>query len=206
MNLDSMNARHQKDKEAWELDLKNLEETWQNRCEALKAENEADSGKDMKQELDELKSRCKRLKEEHDSFRDLADRMIEEKDNEISRLLDDNENLQRSLDSRPLQKIFRAEQNAYYTAASQKQEIPNSASSAAEQQNSAFGKATSSKRGRVSSVSEAYFGTSSMTLPLCSKKKEEIEELERKNRLHSQQEARLKEELRKWKGCRRGKG
>jgi len=32
------------------------------RCEALKAEKEADSGKDIKPELDELKSRYKRLK------------------------------------------------------------------------------------------------------------------------------------------------
>ncbi|KAI6671181.1 hypothetical protein NL676_006066 [Syzygium grande] len=163
MNLDSMNARHQKDKEAWELDLKNLEETWQN------------SGKDMKQELDELKSRCKRLKEEHDSFRDLADRMIEEKDNEISRLLDDNENLQRSLVSRPLQKIFRAEQNAYYTAASQKQEIPNSASSAAEQQILLLARQQAQREEELAQSQRHILAL-----------QEEIEELERKNRLHSQ--------------------
>ncbi|KAK7275331.1 hypothetical protein RIF29_16444 [Crotalaria pallida] len=38
--------------------------------------------------------------EEHPSFHDLADRIIEEKDNEISRLLDDNKNLRQSLQSR----------------------------------------------------------------------------------------------------------
>jgi len=35
MNLDSMNARHQKDKEAWELDLKNLEETWRSKFQQV---------------------------------------------------------------------------------------------------------------------------------------------------------------------------
>lgn len=39
-----------------------------------------------------------RLQEEHDSFRDLADRMMEDKDKEISRILYENNKLQRSLD------------------------------------------------------------------------------------------------------------
>ena len=39
------------------------------------------------------------LQEEHDSFHDLADRMLEDKDKEISRLLYDNNKLQRALDS-----------------------------------------------------------------------------------------------------------
>lgn len=42
------------------------------------------------------------MQEEHASFRDLADRMIEEKDKEISRLLDENKNLQRYMESRPM--------------------------------------------------------------------------------------------------------
>ena len=100
------------------------------RCEALTAENEASSSEDIQKESEETKLQYKRLKvtsiwfppiglvndkitfisafidwilylqEENASFRDLADRMIEEKDKEISRLLDDNKNLQRSLESR----------------------------------------------------------------------------------------------------------
>lgn len=190
MNLDSMNARHQKDKEAWELDLKNLEETWRNRCEALKAEKEADLGKDIKPELDELKSRYKRLKEEHDSFRDLADRMIEEKDNEISRLFDDNKNLQRSLESRPL-----AENNDYYTAASQKQEIPNSASSAADQQILLLARQQAQREEELAQSQRHILAL-----------QEEIDELERENRLHSQQEAILKEELRNMERMQKREG
>ncbi|XP_048140075.1 protein GRIP isoform X2 [Rhodamnia argentea] len=186
MNLDSVNAQHQKDKEAWELDLKNLEETWRNRCEALKAENEADSGKDIKQELDELKSRYKRLKEEHDSFRDLADKMIEEKDNEISRLLDDTKNLQRSLE---------VEQNDNYTAALQKQEILNSASSAAEQQILFLARQQAQREEELAQSQRHILAL-----------QEEIEELERENRLHSQQEAILKEEFRNMERMQKREG
>jgi len=41
------------------------------------------------------------VQEEHDSFRDLADRMLEEKDMEISRLSSEIKNLQHSPDLRP---------------------------------------------------------------------------------------------------------
>ncbi|KAH0973199.1 hypothetical protein GBA52_025355 [Prunus armeniaca] len=96
-------------KEAWEVNLNSLEETWRVRCDTLRAQNEASSGEDIKKELEELKLRYKKLKEEHSSFRDLADRMIEEKDREISRLVDDNKKLHQSLESRP-----RADHNDNY--------------------------------------------------------------------------------------------
>nr|KJB70977.1 hypothetical protein B456_011G097900 [Gossypium raimondii] len=128
-NLHSANARHQSEKAAWEIDLKNLEETWRYRCEALTAENEASSGEDTRKELEETKLQYKRLKEEHASLRDLADKMIEEKDKEISRLLDDNKNLQRSLESRQL-----VDHTENYNTATQKQDAPNLNTSAAEQQ------------------------------------------------------------------------
>ncbi|KAK7272870.1 hypothetical protein RIF29_13910 [Crotalaria pallida] len=101
--LDSANAQHLKEKEEWGLSLQNVEETWRIRCEAMKAENEATTAQDIQkesEELKELRKRYKKLKEEHASFHDLADRIIEEKDNEISRLLDDNKNLRQSLQSR----------------------------------------------------------------------------------------------------------
>ncbi|KAI4314638.1 hypothetical protein L6164_027526 [Bauhinia variegata] len=118
MKLDSTNAQHQKEKEAWELSLQNVEETWGIRCEAIKAENETVSALDIQKELEDLKLRYKKLKEEHDSFRDLADRMIGEKDNEISRLLDDNKNLRQSLQSRP----HPVDQNDSYNSAFHKQD------------------------------------------------------------------------------------
>ncbi|KAK4583753.1 hypothetical protein RGQ29_021750 [Quercus rubra] len=129
IKLNSANASHQSDKETWEMNLQNIEETWRIRCEGLKAQNEVSSRQDVQKELDELKLRYKRLKEEHDSFRDLADRMIEEKDKEIYKLLDDNKDLHQSLESRPP-----VDHNGNHYTAMQKQDAQNLSTSAAEQQ------------------------------------------------------------------------
>ncbi|KAL4645691.1 hypothetical protein ACB092_02G253200 [Castanea dentata] len=58
-------------------------------------------GRMYREKLDELKLRYERLKEDHYRFHDPADRMIEEKDKEISKLLDDNKDLHQSLKSKP---------------------------------------------------------------------------------------------------------
>lgn len=96
------------------------------RCEALERQIKESSSENFEKELEELKLQCKKLKvvaftsmfsieylllfliiypyisqEEQRSFHDLADKMMEEKDKEISRLLDDIENLRQLLDSRP---------------------------------------------------------------------------------------------------------
>ncbi|KAG4988076.1 hypothetical protein JHK84_030646 [Glycine max] len=183
IKLDSANAKHLKEKEEWGLSLQNVQETWRIRCEAMKAENEATATKDMQKELEELKQRCKKLKvffkslnlcldslfppthppqiEEHASFHDLADRMIEEKDYEISRLLDENKNLRQSLQSRPSILARQQAQREEELAQSQRH-----------------------------------------ILAL----QEEIEELERENRLHSQQEAMLKDELRNMERSKKREG
>lgn len=178
--LDSANARHQSDREAWERNLRNLEEMWQSRYDALKVQNEASSGEELEKELGDLKQQYKKLKEEHNSFRDLADRMIGEKDNEISRLLDDNKNLQRSLESRP-----QADQNDNYNTGSQKPDTSGLSTSAAEQQILVLARQQAQREEELAQSQRHILAL-----------QEEIEELERENRLHSQQEAMLKEELR----------
>ncbi|KAI9126640.1 hypothetical protein K1719_002236 [Acacia pycnantha] len=57
MKLDSVNAPHLKEKEAWGLGLQNVEETWRIKYEAMKAETEGSSTHDMqlRKELEELK-------------------------------------------------------------------------------------------------------------------------------------------------------
>ncbi|XP_017646865.1 protein GRIP [Gossypium arboreum] len=189
-NLHSANARHQSEKAAWEIDLKNLEETWRYRCEALTAENEASSGEDIRKELEETKLQYKRLKEEHASLRDLADKMIEEKDKEISRLLDDNKNLQRSLESRQL-----VDHTENYNTATQKQDAPNLNTSAAEQQILLLARQQAQREEELAQSQRHILAL-----------QEEIEELERENRLHSQQEAMLKEELRNMERSKRREG
>ncbi|XP_022751531.1 protein GRIP-like isoform X2 [Durio zibethinus] len=193
MNLDSANARHQSEKAAWEIDLKNLEETWRFRCEALTAENEASSGEDIQNELEETKLRYKRLKEEHASLRDLADRMIEEKDKEISGLLDDNKNLQRSLESRQL--ADHTENYSTVFSATQKQYAPNLSTSAAEQQILLLARQQAQREEELAQSQRHILAL-----------QEEIEELERENRLHSQQEAMLKGELRNMERSKRREG
>ncbi|KAL0463751.1 UNVERIFIED_CONTAM: protein GRIP [Sesamum latifolium] len=156
------------------------------------------------------------LREEQKSFRDLADKMMEEKDKEISRLLDDNKNLNQLLDSRPS-----AEYRDDITAL-QKQEAPSSSASAAEQQIlvcTVF---------PVMDPNLLLFDTKplpTIILQLILARQqaqreeelaqtqrhilalqEEIEELEHENRLHRQQEAKLKEELRNMERTQKREG
>jgi predicted nucleic acid-binding Zn-ribbon protein len=102
VKLDSTVARNQAEKQAWEEDLRVLEETWRRRCEALTAQNEASPAEGIEKELENAKLRNKRMKEEHESVRELADRLIEEKDREISRLVDEMTNLRKSMESKPV--------------------------------------------------------------------------------------------------------
>ncbi|KAG5060915.1 hypothetical protein JHK87_001944 [Glycine soja] len=190
IKLDSANVKHLKEKEEWGLSLQNVEETWRIRCEAMKAENEATATKDMQKELEEFKQRCKKLKEEHASFHDLADRMIEEKDYEISRLIDENKNLRQSLQSRPP-----VDQNDNYTTAMHKLDSTNLSPSAAEQQILILARQQAQREEELA-LSQRHI------LAL----QEEIEELERENRLHSQQEAMLKDELRSMERSKKREG
>ncbi|WVZ11338.1 hypothetical protein V8G54_015868 [Vigna mungo] len=171
IKLDSVNAQHLKEKEEWGLSLQNVEETWRIKCEAIKAENEATATKDKQKELEELKQRFKKLKEEHTSFHDLADRTIEEKDYEISRLLDENKNLRQSLQSRPL-----VDQNDSYTAASHKLDSTNLSPSAAEQQILLLARQQAQREEELAQSQRHILAL-----------QEEIEELEHENRLHNQQ-------------------
>ncbi|GLT39332.1 hypothetical protein SLA2020_135300 [Shorea laevis] len=189
MKLISANARHESEKEAWEMDLKNLEEVWRLRCESLKAQNEASSSDDVQKEMEELKLRYRRLKEEHASFRDLADRMMEEKDREISKLLDENRNLQRSLEPR-----LPADQGDDYSTGLHRQDAPNS-TSAAEQQILLLARQQAQREEELAQSQRHILAL-----------QEEIEELERENRLHSQQEAMLKQELRNMERMQKREG
>ncbi|KAM3709958.1 hypothetical protein ACB098_02G215200 [Castanea mollissima] len=190
IKLNSANASHQSDKETWEMNLQNIEETWRIRCEGLKAQNEASSGQDVQKELDELKLRYKRLKEEHDTFRDLADRMIEEKDKEIYKLLDDNKDLHQSLESRPP-----VDHNGNHYLAMQKQDAQNLSTSAAEQQILLLARQQAQREEELAQSQRHILAL-----------QEEIEELERENRLHSQQEAMLKTELRNMERMQKREG
>ncbi|KAG7539576.1 GRIP domain [Arabidopsis suecica] len=180
VKLDSTVARNQAEKQAWEEDLRVLEETWRRRCEALTAQNEASSAEGIEKELEDAKLRNKRLKEEHESVRELADRLIEEKDREISRLVDEIKNLRNSMEPKPVVHHY-----GNNNTESQQQDVSNLSTSAAEHQILILARQQAQRE-------EELAQTQRHILAL----QEEIEELERENRLHSQQEAMLKTELR----------
>ncbi|KAJ8440258.1 hypothetical protein Cgig2_001593 [Carnegiea gigantea] len=188
MRLDSQAMHFQTEKDTWELNLRNVEETWRLKYEALKAENEATRAVDLEKELKELKAKYKKLKEEHDSFRDLADRMLEEKDKEISRLSSENKNLQHSLDLRP--KGGTDETNS---TAAQKQDASNP--SVAEEQILMLARQQARREEELTQAQRHILAL-----------QDEIEELEHENRLHSQQVSMLKEELRNMDRARKREG
>ncbi|KAF7829034.1 protein GRIP [Senna tora] len=192
IKLDSANAQHLKEKEAWGLSLQNVEETWRIKYEAMKAENEGSSAHDVKlrKEFEELRQQYKKLKEEHDSFRDLADRMIEEKDNEISRLLDDNNNLHQAQQSSPL-----VHSSLYLCTALHKGDLLSLSPSSAEQQILLLARQQAQREEELARSQRHILAL-----------QEEIEELERENRLHNQQEAMLKAELRNMERTKKREG
>ncbi|KAG7607474.1 GRIP domain [Arabidopsis thaliana x Arabidopsis arenosa] len=187
VKLDSTVARNQAEKQAWEEDLRVLEETWRRRCESLTAQNEASPAEGIEKELENAKLRNKRMKEEHESVRELADRLIEEKDREISRLVDEMTNLRKSMESKPVWNKSPSQVHHYgnNNTESQQQDVSNLSTSAAEHQILILARQQAQRE-------EELAQTQRHILAL----QEEIEELERENRLHSQQEAVLKTELR----------
>ncbi|XP_074285599.1 protein GRIP [Silene latifolia] len=178
MKLDSQARRHQSEKEAWELNLRNLEETWREKYERLKSENETSQVPDVTQEMEALKLQYRRLKEEQDSFHDLADRMIEEKDKDISRLLNENKKLQQSLDLK-----LNGSGDVVNTRALQNED--SSMSFLAEDQILILARQQAQREEELAQSQRHILALQA-----------EIEELERENQLRSQQESMLKEELR----------
>ncbi|KAK9678888.1 hypothetical protein RND81_11G239000 [Saponaria officinalis] len=178
MKLDSQIEHNQLEKDAWELNLRSLEQTWQEKYERLKAENEISHARDVLKELEEVKLQYRRLSEEHDSLRDLADRMIEEKDKEISRLLNESKNLQQSLD-------FKLKGSGDVVNSKDLLSEDSSVSFLAEEQILMLARQQAQREEELAQSQRHILAL-----------QEEIEELERENRLHSQQESMLKEELR----------
>lgn len=188
MKLDSQAVHFQREKDTWELNLRNVEETWRLKYETLKAANEATCAVDLEKEMKELNAKYKKLKEEHDSFRDLADRMLEEKDKEISRLSSENKNLQHSLDLRPKGGIDETN-----STAAQKQDASNP--SVAEEQILMLARQQAQREEELTQAQRHILAL-----------QDEIEELEHENRLHSQQVSMLKEELRNMDRARKREG
>ncbi|KAI0489042.1 hypothetical protein KFK09_028883 [Dendrobium nobile] len=180
MKLDSAAAQHQAERETWQNKLDNVEESWRVRYAALEVEKSDHTGSDVLKELDEFKLQYNKLKEEHGTFRDIAERTIEKKDEEIVKLLEDKKNLSDALGSRP-----EVDQNVSPDSAFLNQDAHILSVAAAEQQILLLARQQAQREEELAQSQRHILAL-----------QEEIEELERENRLHSQQEAMLKEELR----------
>eukprot|EP00262_Sarcandra_glabra_P008192 TRINITY_DN21500_c0_g1_i1.p1 TRINITY_DN21500_c0_g1~~TRINITY_DN21500_c0_g1_i1.p1 ORF type:complete len:803 (-),score=248.88 TRINITY_DN21500_c0_g1_i1:259-2667(-) len=189
IKLDSTTTQFLSEKEALQRNLENQEQTWRLKYEALEAQSNGYTRQDLQEELEMLKLRYKKLKEEHDSFRDIADRMIEEKDKEINRLLDDNKNLHRSMELRPI------ESDEKHDTAFLKQDAQVSSTAAAELQILLLARQQAQREEELAQSQRHILAL-----------QDEIEELERENRLHSQQEAMLKAELRNMERMQKREG
>ncbi|KAG1355354.1 protein GRIP [Cocos nucifera] len=99
--LDAATSQYLSEKETWQKNLESIEEHWRLRYHTLEAQNVNCIGDDVQEELGDLKLQYEKLKEEHYTFRDIADRAIEEKEKEITGLIEDNKNLRHSLELRP---------------------------------------------------------------------------------------------------------
>lgn len=190
MKLDSATAFYLSEKDIWQKNLDSIEENWKLKYGTLEAQRIEHTSDDLQKDLDELRLKYQKLKEEHDTFRDIADRTIEEKEKEIVKLGEDNRHLRCSLESRPS-----VDHNNSQNSASLKQDAQISSIAAAEQQILLLARQQAQRE-------EELAQTQRHILAL----QDEIEELERENRLHSQQEAMLKEELRNMERSQKREG
>ncbi|KAG6487899.1 hypothetical protein ZIOFF_056637 [Zingiber officinale] len=180
IKLEATTAQYMSDKDMWQNKLDSMEESWRVKYKTLESQKVEHFGDHLQNEVDDLKKRYEQLKEEHDVFRDIAERTIEEKDKEIAKQIEDNKNLRLSLESNR-----RVANSETHNEVSQKQDAQSSSIAVAEQQILLLARQQAQREEELAQSQRHILAL-----------QEEIEELERENRLHSQQEAMLKEELR----------
>ncbi|XP_066390763.1 protein GRIP-like isoform X3 [Miscanthus floridulus] len=185
--LDSVTSNFISEKESWEKNLANVEESWRLKCESLKAQSNGHVADELQKNLGELTLKYEKLKEEHQSFRDIADRMIEDKEREIAKLLKENRDLHQSLDARPA-----VSNNDYQSQGPVKD---STSVELAEQQILLLARQQAQREEELAQSQRHILAL-----------QQEIEELEHENRLHDQQEAMLKTELRNMERSQKREG
>jgi DNA repair exonuclease SbcCD ATPase subunit len=153
----------------------------------LKAQSNGHVDDELQKNLGELTLKYEKLKEEHQSFRDIADRMIEDKEQEIAKLLKENRDLHRSLEAKP------PVSNNY--CQNQGPVKDTMSVELAEQQILLLARQQAQREEELAQSQRHILAL-----------QQEIEELERENRLHDQQEAMLKTELRNMERSQKREG
>ncbi|XP_044965952.1 protein GRIP isoform X3 [Hordeum vulgare subsp. vulgare] len=98
--LDYVTSQFLSEKESWQKKLASVEESWRLKCESMKGQSNGHFEDHLQKNLGEWTLKYEKLKEEHESFRDISDRMIEEKEQEIAKLLNENKDLHHSLEAK----------------------------------------------------------------------------------------------------------
>ncbi|KAK3124977.1 hypothetical protein QOZ80_7BG0598130 [Eleusine coracana subsp. coracana] len=186
--LDSVTCNFLSEKESWEKKLASVEEEWRLKCESLKAQSNGHVDDQLQKNFKELKLKHDKLKEEHESFRDISDRMIEDKEREIAKLLKENKNLHHSLEANAA-----VSHNDYQNQGSVQQDAMSV--ELAEQQILLLARQQAQREEELAQSQRQILAL-----------QQEIEELERENRLHDQQEALLKAELRNMERSQKREG
>ncbi|KAM0891377.1 hypothetical protein ACQ4PT_026449 [Festuca glaucescens] len=201
--LDSVTSQFLSEKESWEKDLASLEESWRLKCESMKDQSNGHVEDHLQKNLGEWTLKYEKLKEEHDSFRDISDRMIEEKEREIAKLLKENKDLHHSLEAKAadgfefadeiIELMLQVSNGENQSPGHVKQDILSI--ELAEQQILLLA--------RQQAQREEELGQSQRHIVAL---QQELEELERENCLHDQQEAMLKTELRNMERSQKREG
>ncbi|KAG2645289.1 protein GRIP-like isoform X1 [Panicum virgatum] len=185
--LDSVSSNFITEKESWEKNMASVEENWRLKCESLKAQSNGHVDDELQKNLGEMTLKYEKLKEEHQSFRDIADRMIEDKEREIAKLLKENRDLHRSLEAKP--------PVSNNDCQSQGPAKDTMSVELAEQQILLLARQQAQREEELAQSQRHILAL-----------QQEIEELERENRLHDQQEAMLKTELRNMERSQKREG
>ncbi|TVU39338.1 hypothetical protein EJB05_12751 [Eragrostis curvula] len=188
--LDSVTSNFLSEKESWEKNLASVEESWRLKCESLKAQSNGHVDDQLQKNFEELKLKYEKLKEEHESFRDIADRMIEDKEQEIAKLLKENRDLHHSLEANAA-----VGNNDYQSQGPVTVKQDTMSVELAEQQILLLARQQAQREEELAQSQRHILAL-----------QQEIEELERENRLHDQQEAMLKTELRNMERSQKREG
>eukprot|EP00249_Psilotum_nudum_P007790 c20818_g1_i1 orf=702-3656(-) len=189
--LESAMTQLSSEQEAWQSRLNELNGSWQSKYEALEAKLKEEMTEDINKELGLIQKDYDSLKTEYDSFREIADNMMEAKDQEIAHLLDEMREMQKSTQTQ-----MKGSQKELAEKAAPKNDdtaLPNIA--LAEQQILLLARQQAQREEEL-----VQYHRHIQAL------QEEITELEHENRLHAQQEAMLKDELRNLERSKKREG
>ncbi|MCO5576822.1 hypothetical protein L7F22_030642 [Adiantum nelumboides] len=174
-NLESSKARMLIEEESWESRLDDVNRTWQEKYTTLMEKNASKIA--LEQEIVLLKQKFTHLEGEYSAFREMAHTMLESKDQEIAHLLEEVREMQRVTSDAPKASTEDSTKSS--------RDFEESQLSAGEQQILMLARQQAQREEELSQCQRHIQAL-----------QDEIVELEHENRLHAQQEAALKDELR----------